>query len=172
MCALMCRLSCCTGKLTAVIQAMVGACHSAFVISCLLIDCSSGNKAAVACADRHASGHEHVLQLERSQIIANCINQINSGNFRRPDDDLTALLNEDPNCFQALVARGTCRALAGSTKPSELRKAEADFTKAIRILPDLPDVWKRRSQARAALGDFVGATKDLHDCLTLCDYPC
>jgi tetratricopeptide (TPR) repeat protein len=119
-------------------------------------------------AGRYASGHEYLLYNERSQIIANCITQINAGNFRQPDADLTALLEEEPECYQALVARGTCRALAGSTKNSELRKAEADFTKAIKILPDLADVWKRRSQARAALGDFAGATKDLHDCLRQC----
>ena len=43
---------------------------------------------------------------------------------------------------------------------------------AVQILPELADVWKRRSQARAALGNVAGATKDLQDCLRSCDSPC
>lgn len=123
---------------------------------------------ARACAGQYAGGHEHLQRIERENTIASAINQINAGNFKAPDAALSALLDAQPDHYQALVARGTCRALAGSQKPSELRKAENDFSRAIAVFPDLADVWKRRSQARAALGDFAGAVSDLQDCLKKC----
>ena len=102
------------------------------------------------------------------RTISEAILQINGGSFAEADATLTALLKKDPKSYQALVARGTCRALAGSTRPPELRKADADFSAAIAVLPDLADVWKRRSQARAALGNVDAATQDLQTCLATC----
>jgi tetratricopeptide (TPR) repeat protein len=119
-------------------------------------------------ADQLASGHDYISKAETDDIVGRCITQINNGDFADADVALSALLRKHPNCYQALVARGTSRALAGCTRPAELRKAEADFSKAIEMLPDLADVWKRRSQARAALGNVAGAIKDLQDCLRLC----
>jgi Tfp pilus assembly protein PilF len=103
-------------------------------------------------------------------MIARCVNQINDGHFAAAEAELTALLKRDPKCYQALVARGTCRALAGSQVPAELRKADADFSKAINAMPHLADVWKRRSQARAALGQMQEATTDLENALCTCAY--
>lgn len=122
-------------------------------------------------ADQLASGHDYISKAETDDIVGRCITQINNGDFANADVALSALLRKQPNCYQALVARGTSRALAGSTRPAELRKAESDFSKAVEILPDLADVWKRRSQARAALGNVAGAIKDLQDCLCVCALP-
>ena len=108
------------------------------------------------------------MKVETDQAISSAILQINSGRFKEAEAALQTILGKDPQNYQALVARGTCRALAGSTNKSELRKAEADFTKAIERLPELADVWKRRSQARAALGNVAGATTDLQECLRKC----
>lgn len=104
--------------------------------------------------------------IERNATIGRCINQINAGQFTQACADLTSILEKDPQCYQALVARGTCRALAGSSVPAELKKADADFSKAISIMPLLSDVYKRRSQARAALGNLDGAITDLEECLS------
>ena len=104
--------------------------------------------------------------IERNETIGRCIMQINAGQFTQACTDLTAILEKEPQCYQALVARGTCRALAGSTVPAELKKADADFSKAISIMPLLSDVYKRRSQARAALGNLDGAITDLEECLS------
>jgi predicted Zn-dependent protease len=109
--------------------------------------------------------------LERNETIGKCIIQINGGSFAEADAKLSAILKREPTCYQALVARGTCRALAGSSSPAELKKADADFTKALAQMPVLADVWKRRSQARAALGNTDGATRDLEECLAKCA-PC
>lgn len=106
--------------------------------------------------------------MERNETVSKCILQINSGKFQEADATLSAILKKDPTCYQALVARGTCRALAGSTSPAELRKADSDFSKALLQMPLLADVWKRRSQARAALGNTDGAAKDLEECLAKC----
>jgi tetratricopeptide (TPR) repeat protein len=113
----------------------------------------------------------HISQLEANETTAKAINLINDGRFKEADAALAGVLAKHPKNYQALVARGTCRALAGSARPGELRKAEADFTEAIEMLPGFADVWKRRSQARAALGNVAGATRDLQDCLKLCAPP-
>jgi tetratricopeptide (TPR) repeat protein len=122
-------------------------------------------------ADQFSSGHVHLERIEQGQMIASCVNRINEGSFTPAEADLTTLLKRDPKCYQALVARGTCRALAGSTVPAELRKADADFSKAIEVMPHLADVWKRRSQARAALGQMKEATLDLENALCRCSEP-
>lgn len=116
-------------------------------------------------AGRYVSGHEHLQIVDRNEAVSKCILQINSGKFQEADATLTSILKKEPTCYQALVARGTCRALAGSTSPTELKKADADFGKALEQMPLLADVWKRRSQARAALGNTDGAAKDLEQCL-------
>lgn len=104
--------------------------------------------------------------MDRNETVSKCILQINSGKFQEADATLSSILKQEPSCYQALVARGTCRALAGSTSPAELKKADADFSKALAQMPLLADVWKRRSQARAALGNTDGAAKDLEECLS------
>jgi Tfp pilus assembly protein PilF len=114
---------------------------------------------------KHISGHEHLQIVERNEIVSKCILQINNGKFTEAEAQLSAILKKEPNCYQALVARGTCRALAGSTIQTELKKADVDFTKALEMMPLLADVWKRRSQARAALGNPDAAAQDLEDCL-------
>lgn len=125
-------------------------------------------KCANGPAGRYVSGHEHLQIVDRNEIVSKCILQINCGKFQEADATLSQILKKEPTCYQALVARGTCRALAGSTSPSELKKADSDFSKALVQMPLLADVWKRRSQARAALGNTDGAAKDLEECLAKC----
>lgn len=40
-----------------------------------------------------------------------------------------------------------------------------DFSAAIEIFPQYPDTWKRRGQAKSALGDYEGALSDLQKCV-------
>lgn len=119
-------------------------------------------------AGRYVSGHEHLQIVDRNETVSKCILQINSGRFQEADATLSAIIKKEPTCYQALVARGTCRALAGSTSHAELKKADSDFSKALVQMPLLADVWKRRSQARAALGNTDGAARDLEECLAKC----
>uniref|UniRef100_A0A383VVQ9 Uncharacterized protein n=1 Tax=Tetradesmus obliquus TaxID=3088 RepID=A0A383VVQ9_TETOB len=84
------------------------------------------------------------------------INQINGGQVEQAEALLDSILASNPSDLSALVARGTARALA-----RKLKEAVADFTKAIEIEPRYPDTYKRRGQARSALGDVQGALTDL-----------
>ena len=79
------------------------------------------------------SGHQHLSKLEADEAVGKAILQINSGGFKEAEATLASVLTKDPRNYQALVARGTCRALSGSSKPAELRKAEADFSRAIEV---------------------------------------
>ncbi|RYQ80817.1 hypothetical protein Ahy_Scaffold1g106965 isoform H [Arachis hypogaea] len=60
------------------------------------------------------------------------------------------ILNEDPAYPEALIGRGTAYAFK-----RELDSAIADFTKAIQFNPSAGEAWKRRGQARAALGQAI-----------------
>ena len=119
-------------------------------------------------ADQRMSGHEHISKLEADKAVGDAIMLINSGNYDQAEIVLAGILKEHPKMYQALVARGTCRALAGQKSKWQLAKAETDFSSAIKVMPELADVWKRRSQARMALGNMSGATRDLQDCLNMC----
>ncbi|RZB78431.1 Suppressor of RPS4-RLD 1 [Glycine soja] len=67
--------------------------------------------------------------------------------------DTCDILKEDPAYPEALIGRGTAYAFK-----RELDAAMADFSKAIEFNPSAGEAWKRRGQARAALG---GAIEDL-----------
>eukprot|EP00210_Caulerpa_lentillifera_P002409 g2310.t1 len=60
------------------------------------------------------------------------------------------------------VARGTARALQ-----RKLEEAIEDFSTSIEIMPMYPESWKRRSQARSALGQNEQALKDLDRAIEL-----
>ncbi|MCI07404.1 tetratricopeptide repeat protein 13-like, partial [Trifolium medium] len=62
----------------------------------------------------------------------------------------TQILKEDSAYPEALIGRGTAYAFK-----RELHSAIDDFTKAIQFNPAAGEAWKRRGQARAALGEFV-----------------
>ncbi|KAG4973185.1 hypothetical protein JHK87_030006 [Glycine soja] len=68
------------------------------------------------------------------------------------------ILKEDPAYPEALIGRGTAYAFK-----RELDAAMADFSKAIEFNPSAGEAWKRRGQARAALGGVCGgmAIEDL-----------
>ncbi|KAG5123381.1 hypothetical protein JHK82_030118 [Glycine max] len=61
------------------------------------------------------------------------------------------ILKEDPAYPEALIGRGTAYAFK-----RELDAAMADFSKAIEFNPSAGEAWKRRGQARAALGGVCG----------------
>ncbi|KAL9273423.1 Suppressor of RPS4-RLD 1-like protein [Drosera capensis] len=61
---------------------------------------------------------------------------------------LLQILQEDSDYPEALIGRGTTYAFQ-----RELDAAIADFTEAIELNPLAGEAWKRRGQARAALGD-------------------
>ncbi|CAI5992920.1 unnamed protein product [Closterium sp. NIES-64] len=62
---------------------------------------------------------------------------------------INQVLETDGRALGALVGRGTARALQ-----RKLKEAVADFTAAIEIEPRAAEAWKRRAQARAALGQM------------------
>ncbi|KAL0687453.1 hypothetical protein Bca4012_087130 [Brassica carinata] len=63
---------------------------------------------------------------------------------------------------EALIGRGTAYAFQ-----RELENAIDDFTKAIQSNPAAGEAWKRRGQARAALGEFAEAVEALTRALEL-----
>lgn len=62
----------------------------------------------------------------------------------------------------AHVARGTARAMS-----NQLAEAVEDFSVACQLMPEYGDAWKRRGQARSALGENEGALEDLQTSLKL-----
>ncbi|KAG4987764.1 hypothetical protein JHK85_030747 [Glycine max] len=90
--------------------------------------------------------------------------------------DIWGILKEDPAYPEALIGRGTAYAFK-----RELDAAMADFSKAIEFNPSAGEAWKRRGQARAALGgvcggegianfkfkEFDAAVEDLSACVQL-----
>ncbi|CAD7702294.1 unnamed protein product, partial [Ostreobium quekettii] len=81
---------------------------------------------------------------------------INTGCWQSAADLLDAVVKEHPRNLGARVARGTAKALQ-----RKLESAIEDFGIAIDIMPSFYDSWKRRGQARSALGDYKGALEDL-----------
>jgi len=65
----------------------------------------------------------------------------------------------DVRLLSAHVTRGTARALRATDQ--DLAMADEDFTAAIALEPRFADAWKRRGQARAALGRVGSAVADL-----------
>ncbi|WIA39656.1 hypothetical protein OEZ86_005727 [Tetradesmus obliquus] len=112
-------------------------------------------EAATSLADP-ASDLEVQQMATNSVALQIAINQINGGQVEQAEALLDSILASNPSDLSALVARGTARALA-----RKLKEAVADFTKAIEIEPRYPDTYKRRGQARSALGDVQGALTDL-----------
>eukprot|EP00775_Hariotina_reticulata_P011921 gene11921-12065_t len=92
------------------------------------------------------------------------INQINAGQVEQAEALLDGILSSNPRELSALVARGTARALM-----RKLKEAVEDFTTAIDVEPRYPDTYKRRGQARSALGDTQGALEDLEKAAKLLD---
>ncbi|KAM7251670.1 hypothetical protein ACFE04_023553 [Oxalis oulophora] len=78
--------------------------------------------------------------------------QVNDGKYA------TAISSFDQILIRrhALIGRGTAYAFL-----RELEPAIADFTKAIESNPSTVQAWKRRGQARAALGHSIKALEDL-----------
>ncbi|KAL2522527.1 Suppressor of RPS4-RLD 1 [Forsythia ovata] len=92
------------------------------------------------------------------------IAQVNDGKYSYAVSIFDKILEEDPDYPEALIGRGTAYAFQ-----RELHSAIADFTKAIQSNPSAGEAWKRRGQARAALGesaeDFIAAVEDLSTCV-------
>ncbi|XP_021629242.1 suppressor of RPS4-RLD 1 isoform X3 [Manihot esculenta] len=85
------------------------------------------------------------------------IAQVNEGKYASAISIFDQILREDPTYPEALIGRGTAFAFQ-----RELESAIADFSKAIESNPLAGEAWKRRGQARAALGESVGqAIQDL-----------
>ncbi|CAA3014489.1 suppressor of RPS4-RLD 1 [Olea europaea subsp. europaea] len=78
------------------------------------------------------------------------IAQVNDGKYSYAVEIFDKILEEDPDYPEALIGRGTAYAFQ-----RELHSAIADFTKAIQSNPSAGEAWKRRGQARAALGESV-----------------
>ncbi|PPS19676.1 hypothetical protein GOBAR_AA00895 [Gossypium barbadense] len=78
------------------------------------------------------------------------IAQVNEGNYAYAISIFDQILKEDPTYPEALIGRGTAYAFQ-----RELEAAIDDFTKAIQSKPSAGEAWKRRGQARAALGESI-----------------
>ncbi|KAM1733374.1 hypothetical protein EV1_018569 [Malus domestica] len=78
------------------------------------------------------------------------IAEVNEGKYAHAITIFDKILKEDSNYPEALIGRGTAYAFQ-----RELEAAIADFTKAMESNPSACEAWKRRGQARAAMGEFV-----------------
>ncbi|CAI5993332.1 unnamed protein product [Closterium sp. NIES-65] len=65
------------------------------------------------------------------------------------------LLDELGNSAPALIGRGTAYALSG-----KIKEAIEDYSLACELDPKMVDAWRRRAQARAAIGEVDGAIED------------
>ncbi|KAF8058901.1 SRFR1 [Scenedesmus sp. PABB004] len=101
-------------------------------------------------------GQQVQQMAQSSAALQIAINQINAGQVEQAEGLLDGVLATNPADLSALVARGTARALR-----RRLKEAVEDFSAAILIEPRYPDTYKRRGQARSALGDHAGALEDL-----------
>lgn len=104
------------------------------------------NKNKKFCVTRISKAKSISLDLRLSRGIA----EVNDGKYARAISIFDQLLKEDPNYPEALIGRGTAYAFQ-----RELEPAIVDFTKAIQSNPSACEAWKRRGQARAALGKFI-----------------
>jgi len=95
------------------------------------------------------------------QAINEGVELINVGKLDEAETLLDAVIAEgklpggQPN-VGAYVSRGTARALLRN-----LSAAVADFTEAVQMEPRYSESWKRRGQARSALGENEAALQDL-----------
>ncbi|KAL3144958.1 hypothetical protein ABBQ32_003464 [Trebouxia sp. C0010 RCD-2024] len=100
-----------------------------------------------------------------SDVISLAVTQINSGRVDEAEKLLSSIISETdrrtPN-LGAHVARGTARALR-----RELQGAVEDFTLAVEHAPTFADGWKRRGQARSAMGQHQEALEDLQHAIDL-----
>ncbi|KAL3145349.1 hypothetical protein ABBQ38_001606 [Trebouxia sp. C0009 RCD-2024] len=100
-----------------------------------------------------------------SDAISLAVTQINSGRVDEAEKLLSSIISETdkrtPN-LGAHVARGTARALR-----RELQGAVEDFTLAVEHAPTFADGWKRRGQARSAMGQNQEALEDLQHAIDL-----
>ncbi|KAK9791186.1 hypothetical protein WJX73_002593 [Symbiochloris irregularis] len=100
---------------------------------------------------------------DQSNAVSVAVTDINCGRH----EEALALLDDvirharAPN-FSAHLVRGTGRAMT-----RDLKGAVEDFSVAIDTVPQYMDAWKRRGQARAALGDLDLAAQDLLRCLEM-----
>jgi tetratricopeptide (TPR) repeat protein len=78
---------------------------------------------------------------------------VNRGNYEEAISIFNMLLEENPKSCDALLGRGTAYAFLRN-----LEIAITDFSKAIEVDPTVGEAWKRRGQARAA----IGATTKVH----------
>jgi tetratricopeptide (TPR) repeat protein len=103
---------------------------------------------------RNKQLNHHGLQSLTLDIrLSKGIGQVNRGNYEEAISIFNMLLEENPKSCDALLGRGTAYAF--------LRKLEiaiTDFSKAIEVDPTVGEAWKRRGQARAA----IGATTKVH----------
>jgi tetratricopeptide (TPR) repeat protein len=72
---------------------------------------------------------------------------VNRGNYEEAISIFDMLLEENPKSCDALLGRGTAYAFLRN-----LEFAITDFSKAIEVDPTVGEAWKRRGQARAAIG--------------------
>eukprot|EP00878_Enallax_costatus_P029471 GHUV01031958.1.p1 GENE.GHUV01031958.1~~GHUV01031958.1.p1 ORF type:complete len:414 (+),score=144.70 GHUV01031958.1:3-1244(+) len=121
------------------------------------IDCAGQQQQQQSSKSSAGTFGAQVQQMaQQSVALQIAINQINSGQVEQAESLLDGILASTPTDLSALVARGTARALR-----RKLKEAVDDFSKAIAVEPRYPDTYKRRGQARSALGDHQGALDDL-----------
>jgi tetratricopeptide (TPR) repeat protein len=84
------------------------------------------------------------------------VNKINVGKVDEAEKILDSVIYSYPKELGARVARGTARALK-----RDLEGSVEDFSAAIEIEPRYYDTYKRRGQARSALGQQTEALADL-----------
>ncbi|XP_035680932.1 suppressor of RPS4-RLD 1-like [Branchiostoma floridae] len=88
---------------------------------------------------------------------------VNEGNYEEAIKLFNTILQLHPMTYKAYVGRGTAYAMT-----RQLLKAEADFTQALTLEPKETEIWKRRGQVRAALGQEGQAIEDLNRAQSIC----
>eukprot|EP00058_Branchiostoma_floridae_P011638 XP_002597126.1 hypothetical protein BRAFLDRAFT_76343 [Branchiostoma floridae] len=88
---------------------------------------------------------------------------VNEGNYDEAIKLFNTILQLHPMTYKAYVGRGTAYAMT-----RQLLKAEADFTQALTLEPKETEIWKRRGQVRAALGQEGQAIEDLNRAQSIC----
>ncbi|KAF8410165.1 hypothetical protein HHK36_002687 [Tetracentron sinense] len=92
--------------------------------------------------------------LSHYSVYTLVILQVNEGKYAHAISIFDKILRENPTYPEALIGRGTAYAFQ-----RKLDAAIADFSKSIELNPSAGEAWKRRGQARAALGE--SAIEDL-----------
>ncbi|XP_020537233.1 suppressor of RPS4-RLD 1 isoform X2 [Jatropha curcas] len=104
------------------------------------------NKSKKFCVTKISKTKSVTVDFRLSRGIA----QVNEGRYASAISIFNQILREYPTYPEALIGRGTAFAFQ-----RELEAAIADFSKAIESNPLAGEAWKRRGQARAALGESV-----------------